>query len=173
MRHGIQDQAERMVGASSYVADPEINDSVKVNVPKVDRPRKFIAPSFIGVIIGIKKYQGHKLYSVGTRYGCIRPLLSRNQFKLCRQRDITQLEVVNRERVVSIRDVANWEARKLDRSDRPSTTFCRCATDLCNSRRCMCRRQSLRCTGLCQHGREPRSGRINQLIAAAFRCKNM
>ena len=153
------------------MSHPEINECVNVMVPQVDRPKKLSIQNFVGVILDIKENHGHKLYNVGTVYGCIRPLLSRNQFEMCRQRNILDAETVNRERLVSIREIAAAEA--VGRSEGLSFGFCRCATDFCRSLRCMCKRRGLPCTGRCQHGRDPRTGRVNQKLAAKFKCNNM
>lgn len=172
MRDGIQQQAIKMTRtSSSYLLNPEINDCVNITVPEVDRPRKISMKNIVGVIVDIKKNHGSKLYNVATVYGCIRPLLSRNQFEMCRQKNVIDIETVDREREVSIREIA--AAEEEGRKERPSSSFCRCATDLCRSLRCMCRRRGLSCTGRCQHGRDPRTGRVNQEIAARFICNNM
>lgn len=161
-----------MMQPTSYCSlNPEINDCVNITVPQIDRPRKTSMRNFVGVIADIREKKGYKLYSVATKYGCIRPLLSRNQFEICRRRNVIDVDTVNRERVVSIREVAAAEAKR--GSEEPSSSFCRCATDLCRTMRCLCRRSGVSCTERCQHGRNPKTGRINQEIAANFKCSNL
>ena len=171
MRDGIKQQASKMI-KSNYPSSlyPEINDCVNVMVPLVDRPRKMSLQNIVGIIVAIKEKKGHKLYSVATKHGCIKPLLSRNQFEICRQRNLIEIETVNRERTVSIRKIAALEA--LEGGGWPSSTVCYCATDNCRTMRCLCWRSGLLCTELCKHGRNPQSGRINEEIAANFKCFN-
>lgn len=155
MRDGIEQQAIKMIQtSSSYLFNPEINDCVNVTIPQVDRSREMRMQNIVGIIVDIKENHGHKLYNVATRYGCIRPLLSRNQFEMCRQRNVIDMETVYRERTVSTREIADKTAKGYNEG--PSSSFCRCAKDLCKSQRCMCRRKGLLCTGRCQHGYIPK-----------------
>lgn len=157
--------------APSSSLDPEINDCVTVTVPEVDRPRKISLENLIGVIVDIvEKAEGHRLYNVATKYGCIRPLLSRNQFELCRRRNVVDVEMVDRERTISIRKIAAAEEKR--GSEKPSSSFCHCATDFCRTMRCLCKRNGVLCTERCQHGRNPKTGRISQQVAINFHCCN-
>lgn len=172
MRDGIEQQASKMtkITSSSSSLHPEINDCVNVTVPQVDRPRKMSMQNFVGVIVAIEEKKGHKLYSVATKYGCISPLLSRNQFEICRRRDVIDIETVDRERTVSIRKIAAAEAIK--GREGPSSKVCLCAIDSCRTMRCLCKRRGVLCTERCRHGRNPKTGRINQEIAVKFKCYN-
>nr|BDT63163.1 MAG: integrase-like protein [Hemigrapsus takanoi nimavirus] len=171
VRNGIEQQASKMIKTtSSSSLHPEINDCVNVTVPQIDRPRKMSMQNFVGVIVAIDEKKGHKLYNVATKYGCIRPLLSRNQFEICRRRNVMDIETVDRERAVSIRKIAAAEAIK--GSEEPSSNVCHCATDYCRTMRCFCKRSGILCTERCKHGRNPKTGRINQEIAANFKCCN-
>ena len=171
MKDGIQQQATRMMRTTTDSLHPEINDCVSITVPQVDRSVKMIVKNIIGVIIEIKEKRGHKFYNVATQHGCIRPLLSRNQFEMCRQRNIIDVETVDREGLTSVRKIAIAEAKR--GSEEPSTSFCRCATDFCRTLRCLCRRSHSLCTDRCQHGRNPKTGRIDKNIAANFKCTNV
>ena len=157
--------------SSSSSLPPGINDCVNVTVPQVDRPRKMSLQNFVGVIVAIEEKKGHKLYNVATKYGCVRPLLSRNQFEICRRRDVIDIETVDRERTVSIRKIAAAEAIRGSEKVHLSKV-CHCATDSCRTMRCLCKRNGVLCTERCKHGRDPQTGRINREIAANFRCYN-
>ena len=171
MKDGIEQQATEMIRTASYsTLYPEINDCIIVTIPQIDRPRKTCMQNFIGIIIGIKENKGHKLYNVATKYGCVRPLLSRNQFEICRQKNVIDIETVDRERIVSIRKIAAAEG-KTD-SEQATSSFCCCATDFCRTMRCLCRRSGVLCTERCKHGRDPRTGLINKEIVCHFNCTN-
>ena len=171
MRDGIEQQASKMIKAtSSSSLYPEINDCVNITVPQIDRPKKMSMQNFIGIILSIEEKAGHKLYNIGTKYGCVRPLLSRNQFEVCRRRDVIDIESVDRKRAVSIRKIAAAEA--IRGSEEPSTNVCHCAKDYCRTMRCLCKRSGLICTEKCKHGRNPKTGRVDQEIAANFKCYN-
>ena len=162
-----------MIQSTSHSSNPEINDCVNVQIPQIDRPRKISVPNFIGVIVNIKESSmGHILYDVGTKYGCIRPLLSRNKFEICRQKKLIDPKTVDRNRTISIRDIAIREA-KLGNNKESLSIFCRCATNFCKSKRCLCKRNGIFCTERCQHGRDPQTGRINKEIATNFVCENI
>ena len=166
MKDGIERQASEMIKTTpSSSLHPEINDCVNVTVPEIDRPKKMSMRSFVGVIVAIEEKKGHKLYNVATKYGCIRPLLSRNQFEMCRRRDMIDVETVDKKRAISIRKIASIETE-------PSFKVCHCATDYCRTMRCFCKRSGVLCTEQCKHGRNPKTGRINQEIAANFKCYN-
>lgn len=168
MRDGITQQASRMIKTTSpSQLYPEIKCCVNVTVPQIDRPRKMSMQNFVGVIVGIEEKKGHTLYNIATKYGCIRPLLSRSQFEICRRRDVIDIETVNRERTVSIRKIAEAEAIK-----EPFSSVCHCARDSCRTTRCRCKKSGVLCTERCKHGRNPKTGRIDQKIAANFKCCN-
>lgn len=169
MRDGIEKQASKMITSPSSL-DPGIGDCVSVLVPNIDRPKKMNMHNFIGVVVSIEEKKGHKLYNIATKYGCIRPLLSRNQFEICRRRDVIDVETVDKGHIVSIRKIAAAEAIK--GSEKPSFKVCHCATDYCRTMRCFCKRNGTLCTERCKHGRNPQTGRINQEIAANFKCLN-
>ena len=158
---------------SSSSLHPEVNDCVNVTVPIVDRPRKMSMQNFVGIIVAIEEKKGHKFYNVATKYGCIRPLLSRNQFVMCRQRNVIDIETIDKTRTVSIRKIA--AAEEMKSSEEPSSSssnVCHCAIDFCRTMRCFCKRRGLFCTERCKHGRNPQTGRIDQEIAAKFKCYN-
>ena len=173
VRDGIEQQATKMSQAATSCSSfhPEINDCVNVTVPQIDRPRKMSMQNFVGIIVDIKEKNGNKFYDVATKYGCIRPLLSRNQFEICRRRNVIDIETVNMKELTTIRKVAASDAKR--GSENPSSTFCHCAKDFCRTMRCLCRKNGLSCTERCQHGRNPKTGRINQEIAANFKCSNL
>nr|BDT63497.1 MAG: integrase-like protein [Sesarmops intermedium nimavirus] len=170
VREGIERQATAMIQTTSSSLHPEVNDCVNITVPHLDRPQKTSMQNIVGIIVGIEEYKGHKLYNVATQHGCIRPLLSRNQFEICRRKNVIDVETVDRERILCIRKIAAAEAKR--GSEEPSSSFCRCATDSCRTMRCLCRRSGVSCTERCQHGRNPQTGRINHEIAISFRCSN-
>ena len=137
--------------------------------------------NIVGAIIGIKKKEGHNLYNVATRYGCVTPLLSRNQFEICRQKNLIGTETLDKERT----------AEGSGKCPVLAFIFCRCAKDSCKCRRCFCRRNNTSngvnmdvmsepavlinntsCTERCQHGRDVRTGRVDNEIAGAFSCSN-
>ena len=159
--------------SSSYSLLPQINDCVNVTIPQVDRPRKLSIENIVGVIISIEEHGHHKLYNVGTLYGCIRPLLSRNQFELSSQRNMLDPSTVDRKRQTNIRQIAALTTAAADQGPSTSSSvFCYCATDFCRTRRCICRRNGKKCTDRCKHGRNNRTGRIDKEIAVKFKCNN-
>lgn len=159
-----------MINTTFSSLHPEVDDCVTITIPQTDRPEKMSMQNFVGVIVGIQEKRGNKLYNVAAEYGCIRPLLSRNQFEICRRRDVIDIETVDRERAVSIRKIAALEAIK--GSEEPSSKCCHCATDYCRTMRCFFKKRGVPCTERCKHGRNPKTGRINQEIAANFKCYN-
>ena len=172
MRDGIEQQASKMIkGSSPSSLLPKINDCVKVTVPLVDRPMKMSLKNIVGVIVAIEERKGHLLYSVATKHGCIRPLLSRNQFELCRQKNLVDAQTVKIDRAVSIRKIAAAEAIR-GSGDGASSRVCHCATDFCRTMRCLCKRSGLLCTARCKHGRDPKTGLINLETVANFECFN-
>ena len=156
--------------STSYLLHPQIDDCVIVTIPQVDRPGKLSVRNIIGIIAEIIENQGHKFYNVATKYGCIRPLLLRNQFEMCRQTNVLDTEAMDRERTTTIRQISTATAGEKKGGD--AAVFCCCATDFCRTRRCICRRRGVTCTKRCQHGRDARTGRINKDIAVRFKCNN-
>lgn len=138
--------------------DIEINDCVNIHIPLVDRPSKITMTNLLGIVLDIKVISpssslppfgvkiSKKLYDIGTKYGRIRPLLSRNQFELCRRRDLFSL-TIDKMSLISIRQAVMREANVIHGS---SIKRCKC-TQNCNTRRCICYRLNLYCSQFCKH----------------------
>lgn len=174
MKQGISKQATSMVSpeaSSSSDLHPRLNDCVTITIPRPDRPKKMGIKNFVGIIVNIQERNGHLLYDIATKYGCIRPLVSRNQFVISRRKNIIDIDTVDKDRTVSIRKIAAAEAI-VNKEETQVTTFCNCATDYCRTMRCFCRRSGVLCTPNCKHGRDPKTGRINHEIAVNFNCRN-
>lgn len=158
---GICKEARVMLKKSAHMEDNEVevNDCVNIHVPLVDRPNKATMTNLLGIVLAIKKCEpttlpsdntsiiiSRKLYDIGTKYGKIRPLLSRNQFDLCRRKDLFSHLIIDAESLISIRRAVIKEAGSIGFSVKK----CKCTYD-CTTNRCICRRLNLNCTSSCKH----------------------
>ena len=148
---------------------PRLNDCVTIRIPEVDRGGKMNAANLIGVVVGIEERDGHPLYEVATEHGRVNSLLSRNQFELSRRRDIIDLSLINTDESKSIREMAAGSSSTKSSS---SSIKCHCYSNGCQNKRCLCRRKGVLCTEKCLHGRNSKTGKIDERVARAFQCKN-
>ena len=162
MEEGIRRQAadmlRRSAAAASLLPPPGINDCVTIPIPEVDRTGKTAVSNLIGMVVGIREEDG--LYEIATEHGRVNSLLSRNQFEMSRRRDI--IDEVNVSESKSIREMTKSTA----------VIKCHCYSNYCQNKRCLCRRKGMLCTDKCLHGRNSKTGKIDEEVARTFVCKN-
>lgn len=147
---------------STIIAEEDIgvNDCVIIHIPLVDRPNKVTMTNLLGIIVNIKSSPSssaaaaaaglklnERLYDIATKHGKIRPMLCRNQFDLCRRRDLFSNLVVNKISIISLRHAVMKEAKV---NGLATIKKCKC-TNKCDTNRCICRRMNFFCSQYCKH----------------------
>ncbi|XP_023218899.1 SCAN domain-containing protein 3-like [Centruroides sculpturatus] len=100
----LKKQAEKMINTSNskYTA-PNVGDTVRIRVPDVDRAR-----SDGKNILGVVAVKDKNLYKLGTKYGILNLLYSRNQFTVCKENFISVGDVSGAE--ISLRECARMSS---------------------------------------------------------------
>lgn len=138
-RESLQKQAEKMLKLSNTKFPVgKIGDSVRVRVPEVDRA-KADSLNIIGVIMSVTD---HNLYKLGTKYGVLNQLYSRNEFTVCKEKFVSIDDVPNT--TCSLRECA----RKDSNLGGQGFQHCNC-TGECNSNRCKCKKMHVLCNSKC------------------------
>lgn len=138
-RESLQKQAEKMLKRSnSKFPVAEIGDSVRIRVPEVDRA-KADSLNIIGVIMLVTD---NNLYKLGTKYGVLNQLYSRNEFTICKEKFVSVDEVPKT--TCSLRECA----RKDSNLGGQGFQYCNC-TGECNTNRCKCRKMRVLCNSKC------------------------
>ncbi|OWR48203.1 KRAB-A domain-containing protein 2 [Danaus plexippus plexippus] len=84
----------------------------------------------------------HNLYKLGTKYGVLNQLYSRNEFTVCEEKFVNIDEVPSR--TCSLRECA----RKDSNLGGQGFQHCNC-TGECNSNRCKCKKMHVLCNSKC------------------------
>ncbi|XP_067132874.1 uncharacterized protein [Centruroides vittatus] len=120
----LKKQAEKMIGTSNskYTA-ANVGDTVRIRVPDVDRARSD-GKNILGVVVAVKD---KNLYKLGTKYGILNVLYSRNQFTVCKENFISVEDVPGEE--ISLRECARMSSISGGQG---------CCKIGCKSNRCKC-----------------------------------
>lgn len=146
-RQSLEKQAEKMIKASNAkFTAVEIGQCVRIKVPDVDRA-KADGRNIIAVVISI---ENENLYKLGTKYGILSQLYSRNEFGVCKERFITIEEVPETD--ITLRECA----RKDSNLGGQGFQHCNCTSE-CNSNRCKCKKTQVLCNSKCHKSRTCRN----------------
>ncbi|KAK7605083.1 hypothetical protein V9T40_006941 [Parthenolecanium corni] len=122
--------------------NPDVGDTVRVQVPDVDRG-KTDARSILACVIE-KTEDG--FYRLGTREGIINSLYARSQFALSHEQFVQLDEVPITSATISLRSVASSQATGNGQG------FVRChCMQKCINKRCLCVKNGIKCNSKC-HG---------------------
>ena len=166
---GIRKQATKMLRYSiperqiSEVVRPSVNDCVIIPIPLADRLCKMSMNNVLGIIVEIIPLRSSKsnsnnkeiqqqsdrnLYDIATKYGRLKPLLSRSQFEICRHRNLLDISDISTNCTISLREAAMKTNILVDNCV-VIPTKCHCMIDFCRTRRCICRRSNIPCNKKC------------------------
>jgi hypothetical protein len=134
-------QATKMLRTSKRkFPPPQIGDTVRIQVPDVDRgrtdPRNVLA-----VVVGI---ENSDFYRLANKHGTLKQLFTRNQFAICKEKLLSMDEVSTQE--MSLREAASANSK----SGGQGYTRCNCKRK-CSTAKCSCKNKGLLCNSKC-HG---------------------
>uniref|UniRef100_A0A6P7EY72 Uncharacterized protein LOC114324478 n=2 Tax=Diabrotica virgifera virgifera TaxID=50390 RepID=A0A6P7EY72_DIAVI len=127
----LEKQAEKMLKFSnSKYPSAKLGNTVRIRVPDVDRARSD-QRNLLAIVTEITE---KKLYKLGTKYGILNQLYSRNQFTVCKEKFISIEEIPDTE--ISLRECA----RKSSNCGGQGYSRCGCKGG-CKSDKCKCRKE--------------------------------
>ena len=125
-----EEQADKMLEQSAKRFKPaEVGDSVMVPIPDVDRGRA----DFLNLTGVVMEANPGGVYKIGTKYGVLDQLFTRNQFSPCLAKFLAISEVP--EGSLSVREAARSSSIGLGQG----FFKCSCTTG-CTTKRCKCRK---------------------------------
>lgn len=146
-RQSLEKQAEKMIKASNAKFPAvEIGQCVRIKVPDVDRA-KADGRNIIAIVISI---ENENLYKLGTKYGILSQLYSRNEFGVCKEQFVTIEEIPDTN--ITLRECA----RKDSNLGGQGFQHCNCTSE-CNTNRCKCKKTQVLCNSKCHKSRTCRN----------------
>jgi hypothetical protein len=89
--NGLQTQASVMLRSSNQkIPSAQVGDTVRVRVPNIDRGRMDYQ-NILAVVMDVD----NDFYKLGTKYGIISQLYTRNQFAVCKEKLISLNDVLS------------------------------------------------------------------------------
>ncbi|XP_028147627.2 uncharacterized protein LOC114341037 [Diabrotica virgifera virgifera] len=122
----LEKQAEMLKFSNSKYPSAKLGNTVRIRVPDVDRARSD-QRNLLAIVTEITE---KKLYKLGTKYGILNQLYSRNQFTVCKEKFISIEEIPDTE--ISLRECA----RKSSNCGGQGYSRCGCK-DGCKSDKCV------------------------------------
>ena len=140
-----QDQADKMLERSAKRFKPaEINDTVLVPIPDVDRGRCDF-PNIKAVVV--EKHKDGHLWKLGTKSGVLDQWYSRNQFQPTLEKFLS-IEEIPMDKEISLRAAARSESV----TGGQGYARCNCTGD-CKTKRCKCFKSQVSCNSKCHNKR--------------------
>ena len=132
-------QANKMLRTTQKQFPPaQIGDSVRIQVPDVDRGRTD-SRNVLAVVVGI---EDSDFYKLANKNGTLKQLYTRNQF------------VISKEKLLSINEISAQELREAaaanSRSGGQGYTRCHCKRK-CSTNKCSCKSKGLLCNSKCHN----------------------
>lgn len=136
----LKRQAEKMVENTNKRLKPAlIGETVLIPIPDVDRGRGD-HKNLKGIILSDED----GFYRIGTEFGTLDSLYTRNQFSICKEKFLDPDSVPNTE--ISLRSAA----KKSSSGTGQGHFFCKCTTK-CKDGRCKCKRAERLCGSKCHN----------------------
>lgn len=124
----LQTQASVMLRSSNQKCPPaQVGDTVRVRVPDIDRARMDYQ-NILTIVMDVD----NEFYKLGTKYGIISRLYTRNQFAVCKEKLISLNDVLS-DKTVSLRQVSTAASK----SGGQGYIRCNCKKK-CNTKKCNC-----------------------------------
>lgn len=134
-------QANKMLRTSQKQFPPaQIGDSVRIQVPDVDRGRTD-SRNVLAVVVGI---EDSDFYKLANKNGTLKQLYTRNQFVICKEKLLSINEISAQE--ISLREAAAANSR----SGGQGYTRCHCKRK-CSTNKCSCKSKGLLCNSKCHN----------------------
>ena len=134
-------QANKMLRTSHKQFPPaQIGDSVRIQVPDVDRGRTD-SRNVLAVVVGI---EDSDFYKLANKNGTLKQLYTRNQFVISKEKLLSINEISAQE--ISLREAAAANSR----SGGQGYTRCHCKRK-CSTNKCSCKSKGLLCNSKCHN----------------------
>ncbi|KAK7573634.1 hypothetical protein V9T40_010825 [Parthenolecanium corni] len=134
----LTQQATKMLKLSKErYRDAEVGETVRIPIPDVDRARADLR-NVLGVVLS----HTDGVYEIGTHFGKLNQLYSRNQFTICTDQFLSANDVPGQK--ISLRECA----RSASVTGGQGFERCMCKTD-CRTSRCSCKTKNHLCTSKC------------------------
>jgi len=136
---GLETQASVMLRSSNQKFPPaQVGDTVRVRVPDIDRGRMDYQ-NILAVVMDVD----NDFYKLGTQYGIISQLYTRNQFAVCKEKLISLNDVLS-DKTMSLRQVSTAASK----SGGQGYVRCNCKKK-CNTKKCNCKNGGILCNSKC------------------------
>ncbi|GBN67396.1 KRAB-A domain-containing protein 2 [Araneus ventricosus] len=129
---------ENVTNLKKKFPPPQIGDTVRIQVPDVDRGRTD-GRKVLAVVVGI---EDSDFYKLANKNGTLKQLYTRNQFVTCKEKLLSIDEISSQE--MSLREAAAANSR----SGGQGYTRCQCKRK-CSTTKCNCKSKGLLCNSKC------------------------